>query len=246
MTRLFVPPAQWQGKYAVVQGADVKYLTRVLRLGPGDTVTIFDGEGRIWEAVIDTVRGAQAVLNLTRALVQDVEPRVHVTLLQAVPKGDKMDLVVQKTTELGVARIVPVLTERVVVRFEGHRAVAKQKRWQKIAQEAARQSGRITVPVVDGICTFREALTLFAKEDSLGIMPWEGEEKLSLRAVLAGKEPARVTLFVGPEGGFSRAEVEAARDAGFYSVSLGRRILRTETAGVVVLALVLYSLGELA
>lgn len=246
MPRLFVPAEQWIEKEVVVRGSDVKYLTRVLRLGTGDGVTVFDGKGRVYEAFIRKINGGEVVLSLSRAVVDDTEPRVKVTLLQAIPKGDKMDLVVQKATELGVARIIPVLTERVVVHLDGDRAAKKQERWQKVAREAARQCGRSAVPVVGAVCAFEEALAVAAPGDSLRLMPWEGEEKLSLRSALQGKDPAAVTLFVGPEGGFSRAEVEAAKACGFCTVSLGRRILRTETAGMVVLALVLYSLGELA
>ncbi|MGQ9512136.1 16S rRNA (uracil(1498)-N(3))-methyltransferase [Thermodesulfitimonas sp.] len=246
MPRLFVPAEQWTKNKVMVRGSDVKYLTRVLRLGLGDGVTVFDGEGRIGEAFIQEINGGEVVLSLTRAVVADTEPRVKVTLLQAIPKGDKMDLVIQKATELGVARIIPVLTERVVVQLDEDRAAKKQERWQKVAREAARQCGRGAVPVVGTVCAFEEALAFTAPGDSLRLMPWEGEEELPLRAALKGKNPAAVTLFIGPEGGFSSAEVEAARACGFCTVSLGRRILRTETAGMVVVALVLYTLGELA
>lgn len=243
--RLFVPPEQWLQQVVIVRGSDVKYLTRVLRLKRGDSLTVFDGEGRVFEAFIREINGGEVVLALSRQIAENTEPQVKVTLFQALPKGDKMDLVVQKATELGVAQIVPVLTERVVVQLEGARAAKKQERWQRIAKEAARQCGRVAVPMVERVCSFKEALELFARGNSLGIMPWEGEETLSLRKALTGKSPAAVTLFVGPEGGFTRSEVEAARARGFLTVSLGRRILRTETAGIVTLALVLYSLGEI-
>lgn len=250
MTRLFVPREQWRGNTLFITGDDVHYLTRVLRLGPGDTLTVLDGEGRAFNAVIRTADSKKVHLGLVNEIKQDAEPSLKVTLFQAIPKGDKMDIVVQKAAELGVVRIVPVVTERVVVRLDAARGAKRWERWRKISIEAARQCGRTVVPEVEPVHSFADALNLLNLEiekgaDELRIMPWEGEEAVSLRDCLTRKRPDAVSVFVGPEGGFSLSEVAAARQRGIITVTLGRRILRTETAGIITPALVMYALGEI-
>jgi 16S rRNA (uracil1498-N3)-methyltransferase len=244
VTKLFVPREQWGKTGVAVRGEDARYLTRVLRLGFGDTVTVLDGEGRAFEAVIQSTGADEVNLVLAREVALETEPAVEVSLFQALPKGDKMDLVVRQATELGAARIVPVITERVVVRLDAARASRRQERWQKIAREAARQCGRPVVPVVEPVLSFATALTLL-EPGAFGIMPWEGEELVSLRQCLSGRKPEAVSIFIGPEGGFALHEVETARAQGVVTVTLGRRILRTETAGMVTIALLLYALGEI-
>ncbi|MEW6182884.1 MAG: 16S rRNA (uracil(1498)-N(3))-methyltransferase [Bacillota bacterium] len=250
--RLFIPRKDWREDVVPVRGEDVRYLTRVLRLGTGDAVTVLDGQGREFSAVIKTVSKEAVLLALVREITPDTETGVKVTLFQAVPKGDKMDLVVQKTTELGAFRIVPVITERVVVRPDETQAARRRDRWQRIARDASRQCGRSVVPAVESFLSFQAALELHHDASLTGIMPWEGEADLSLRGFLTGVlnvPPAErrggISIFIGPEGGFSLAEVEAARMLGVVTVSLGKRILRTETAGMVTLALVLHAFGEL-
>ncbi|MEW6447712.1 MAG: 16S rRNA (uracil(1498)-N(3))-methyltransferase [Bacillota bacterium] len=253
MTRLFVPREQWQGSNVYITGDDTHYITRVLRLGPGDTLTVLDGEGRAFNAAIKSIDTKKVCLDIIGEIKPDVEPSLKVRLFQAVPKGDKMDLVVQKAAELGVAMVVPLVTERAVVRLDTGRALRRRERWQKISREAARQCGRTVVPKVLPVMTLEEALNFFAAERGqaafpdrlLGIMPWEGEESLSLRDCLTGKRPDTVSIFIGPEGGFSLAEVRAAQQQGIATVTLGRRILRTETAGIITPALVMYTFGEI-
>jgi 16S rRNA (uracil1498-N3)-methyltransferase len=170
-----------------------------------------------------------------------------VTLIQALTKGDKLELVVQKATELGVARVLPVTTQRSVPRFGdagAMRALGRRARWQKIAREAARQSGRADVPEIEPVTPLSTALAAAAK-DALKILLWEGEREHALGQVLPPPPVARVVIAVGPEGGFSVEEVEAARAAGFVSVGLGPRVLRTETAALVVLAILGFALGDL-
>jgi len=244
LTRLFIPREQWRGNTLFVTGDDVHYLTRVLRLGPGDTLTVLDGEGRAFSAVIRTAESGKVCLNLVGEIKQETEPSLRVTLFQAIPKGDKMDLVVQKAAELGVARIVPVVTERVVVRLDAARRAKRWERWRKISVEAARQCGRTVVPAVEPVHSFADALDLLGPFQ-MGIMPWEGEEAVSLRECLSTERPSAVSIFIGPEGGFSLSEVAAARQRGIITVSLGSRILRTETAGIIAPALVMFAFGEI-
>jgi len=241
-TRLFVPPAQISAPTITVTGPDHRHLARVLRVREGDAVTLFDGAGSEVAARVARV-GRHAT-----ELVPENQPAIAaggafppVVLLVAVPRGGRMDLLVQKTCELGVARIVPILAARSVARPEpGRRA-----RWQKIAQEAARQCGRADVPAVEEPVALDAAL---ARTDlpPLRLALWEGERGQSLGAAVAGASlPAAVALLVGPEGGFAPGEIDAARAAGFVPVSLGTRILRVETAAIAAVVLAQAANGAL-
>ena len=204
----------------------------MLRAQPGDTVTLFDGVGNEVEARITRVGRTDTELLLGAASARSGAPREPLlVLLTAVPRGARMDLLVEKTCELGVSRIVPVLTERSVVRPDATR----RGRWEKIAREAARQCGRADVPDVDAPIALVTALAA-PELPHRRLMAWEGEGGTALRSRPDGGEPT--ALLVGPEGGFTAAEVEAARHAGFDTVTLGHRILRVETAAMVAVALV--------
>jgi 16S rRNA (uracil1498-N3)-methyltransferase len=170
--------------------------------------------------------------------------RPEVTLIQALTKGDKLDIVVQKATELGVARIIPVTSARSVPRLEAVRALGRRARWQKIARDAARQSGRVDVPEVEAVTPLATALSSVG-ESAFKVMMWEGARQHGLREVLPETQPKRIVIATGPEGGFSLEEVDAARHAGFSVVGLGPRILRTETAALVTLSILGFALGDL-
>ncbi len=236
--RLHVPRARLAGDSVTVSGSDHRHLARVLRATAGTAVTLFDGVGGEVEARVARVGRAETLLVLGDA--HEIAPAnpAPVVLLTAVPRGGRMDVLVQKTAELGVARIVPVLATRSVVRPEpGRRA-----RWEKIAREAARQCGRADVPVVDAPIALAAALAL-ADLPARRIALVEGERGRSLRSALGTPEPT--AALVGPEGGFAPAEVTAARDAGFVPVGLGARILRVETAAIVAVALIAECYGQL-
>jgi 16S rRNA (uracil1498-N3)-methyltransferase len=229
--RLFVPPARLAAERLTLTASDHRHLARVLRAQPGDSVTLFDGAGNEVEARITRVGRAETELLLGAArpgIGAAGEPLL--VLLTAVPRGQRMDLLVEKTCELGVSRVVPVLTERSVARPDA----ARRGRWEKIAREAARQCGRADVPrsmpdrAGDRAGGGRAAAPA---PDGVG-----GEGGTPLRSRADGGEPT--ALLVGPEGGFTAAEVEAARHAGFDTVTLGPRILRVETAAMVAVALV--------
>jgi 16S rRNA (uracil1498-N3)-methyltransferase len=238
--RLFVPPQRLRATAITVGGADHHHLARVLRARPGEVITLFDGAGGEVEARIVRVGRAET------QLVPDAAPRsarargeTPLVLLTAVPRGGRMDFLVQKCCELGVSCIVPVIAARSVARPEpGRRA-----RWEKIAREAARQCGRTDVPAVAApaaLATALAAVELPARRLMLSPDP----AGRSLRELLTDR--AATTLLVGPEGGFAAPETEAARAAGFASVSLGPRILRVETAAIVAVALAQDAFGALA
>lgn len=244
--RLFVDPAALVEDVVVLTGEDHRYLTRVLRLVVDDTVLLFDG--RSVEATARLTRIGPRAMELHVEERHTVAAAAHpeVTLIQGLAKGDKLDLVVQKATELGVMRFIPVTTTRAVQRLDTEqvRTLARRTRWQKIAREAARQSGRTDVPDVEGITTLTTALHAAAK-DALKLILWEGARQTGLRSALPAEPPRQIVIAIGPEGGFTREEIDHARQSDFTPVGLGPRILRTETAALVALAILGYALGDL-
>lgn len=267
MNRFFVTPEDVLPDQVVFTGANLHHLSRVLRLRPGDRVLALTGDGQELEVELEQVGPDQAVGTIVGRGLNLAEPPLALTLVQGLPKGDKMDLIIQKGTELGMARFLPVSTERAVVRLEPGKAAQRQARWQTIAREAAEQSRRGRVPLVSPVTTLAEAieeagravaerpdrvLALFLWEEAseLGLAdaldPWRGAAgPKGGRSGMGTNRPDEVWVFIGPEGGFSPSEADMARRAGILPVSLGPRILRTETAGPAVAAVVLFALGDL-
>jgi 16S rRNA (uracil1498-N3)-methyltransferase len=240
MPRVFLPAQLLDsGRVTLDRGAS-RHLVKVLRLQAGAEVSVFDGRGTEIEGRI--VRASAAGVELVLGKRHRVPlPPVSITLLQSVPRGDRMDVIVQKTTELGVTRIVPVLSARGMAKPPQD----KPRRWRTIAQEAARQSGRADVPDVTDVTALEAALSGAAAAGGTRLLLWEEERALPLREVLAQVPPVSVTLLVGPEGGFSEEEVERAQLRGFRAVGLGPRILRVETAALVAVALTQSAFGGL-
>ncbi len=211
----------------------------VLRMSEGDSVIVCDGEGNDYDAIITSVSKTEVVAEIKGKYVCDAEPCVDVILYQALPKQGKMEYIIQKNTELGVKCIVPVYTKRCVVKPSD-----KTERWSKVAESAAKQCGRGIIPDVLPAISFDEAVKQM-KEYDLALMPYECEEEVSLKSVLKSAEYKTVSVFIGPEGGFDLKEIEAARNAGIKTVTLGKRILRTETAASAVLPIIMYENDEL-
>jgi 16S rRNA (uracil1498-N3)-methyltransferase len=227
--RFYVPEVE--GNHAKLRRAQVHQIRRVLRLGDGDELAVFDGTGREWLARLS---GDWA--ELVRPLDQSVEPETRLTLFQALIKPAHFEFVLQKGTELGIARFVPFVAERSVAMGE------RPARWQSIVLEAAEQSGRRIVPDVGPTLSFEDAI-VEATREGMPFMPWERAERPKLGGV--HRHCRQLGLIVGPEGGFSEAEVERARTRGAITVSLGRRILRSETAAIVAAAILLHLNGEI-
>jgi 16S rRNA (uracil1498-N3)-methyltransferase len=246
MPRFFVPPAQWEAQRAAwIAGPDARHLTRVLRLGLGAEVLLLDGTGRMFRAEIREADRERVWVVVTGTVEAPPDPGLRVTLVQAVAKGERMDAVMRQATEVGVARIIPVISERVVVRLTSEKADRRRERWQRIATEAAEQCRRPQVPEVSPVIDFNEALDL-VPAGTPALFFWEGERRVVLKEVLRSRPPAEeVFLFIGPEGGFAKQEVAQAAACGAIAVSLGPRLLRTDTAGVVAVALVFYEWGDL-
>jgi len=232
MTRLFVSEDLSSSTSFVPSSSDMHYLQSVLRMRPGERFVVVDSLGIENECEFL----ADMAVSIVGRKPCSSEPPASVTLLQSVSKGERMDLTIQKSVELGVSRIVPVLSSRCIAKVSGD---SKISRWQKIALEAARQSGRGIVPEVSAPVKFSAAVDMIPTFD-LVLFPWEEAEGVTIRDVLRSGSFQNIGVFIGPEGGFSEDEERLAASRGARVVTLGKRILRTETAGPAVLAMVLY------
>jgi len=245
MPKFFVDEQNIQSDLIVIDGDDVKHIKKVLRLNPGDSITVCDGKGNDYHASIKDIESNRVIAAILDVYKSGTEPPIEVTLFQGIPKSDKMDFIIQKSVELGVSRIVPVITERTVVKLDSKKdATNKVTRWQRISLEAAKQCNRGFVPRVENPVDYEEALKL-CQQSYLKIMPYEKENKYNLKKCLYGCDPAKTAVFIGPEGGFSEEEVKKASASGVKPVTLGPRILRTETAGIAVLSILMYELGDI-
>jgi 16S rRNA (uracil1498-N3)-methyltransferase len=242
MRRFAIAPERIVDGRVTFDAAESRHLARALRLRPGDTVVASDGTGHDYTVRLDTV-GARATGTVLGVTARGTESPLAVTLLQAIPKGDKLEGIIRAATELGVARVQPMLTARTVVRLTAAEGARRAERWQRVAREAAKQCGRAVVPDVAPPAPVAACLDL-ARATDLALCLWE-EEAPPLGAVLDGAAPRRMAILIGPEGGLESAEVDAACAAGFRLASLGGRILRTETAAPAVLAVLQSRFGDL-
>ncbi|MCK9253111.1 MAG: 16S rRNA (uracil(1498)-N(3))-methyltransferase [Clostridiales bacterium] len=222
-------------------GSDARHIATVLRMRTGDRIEVCDGARTDLDCRIERVTADGVDLAVLSQTPNQTEPAYHVTLYQGLVKGDKLDQIIQKSVELGVGRIVPVACQRSVALIQARDRDRKTARWQKIAAEAAKQCGRGMVPEVASPLSFADC-TRQAAAASLALIPWELERTRTLRAALGegGDVPHSISLIIGPEGGLTEDEVGLARAAGILPVTLGKRILRAETAGPAVLAMLLY------
>lgn len=242
--RIYLPHPLETGTVCSAAADQARYLKTVLRMKEGDPLLIFNGTDWEYDAIIrrQTAEGLELEITGRQRLTA---PEIHVTLCQAVPKAEKMDGIIRHATELGVERIVPFIAERSVPRWRPEKLPHKRDRWQKIAVEASRQCGRTDIPEVGEIVTFERMLP-HIPESGLRLIPWEEETTTGLREILRDPTRTGITEFIlaiGPEGGFSAGEVDQARMADFISVSLGKRVLRVETASLAVIAILQYEKG---
>ena len=242
MHRFFIPqPFAGEMK---ISGMNAHHIIHVLRLRPGDRIQVVADDGVSFVGEICKLGENQVSVRALEILRDSGEPTVQIFLLQGLAKGDKMDTVIQKAVEIGVTAIYPVAMAHSVVLLDAARAAKKTERWQKIAEAAAKQSKRDLVPTVHPVMKLPEALAATGAE--LILAAYESETRLGLKEALqAHKEAKRIAVIIGPEGGLAGEEIATVREAGGLSVSLGRRILRTETAGLVAAAAILYETDNL-
>lgn len=241
MTRFFLD--QVAGDQIVLDKEDSHHLLRVMRARQGTPFVVL-AQGVEYQCELSRVEEGRAVGQVIAKAPATGEPRVHITLMQGLAKGDKMDSIIQHGTELGISEFVPVATRRSVVKLDRKKAASRVERWQRIAREAAEQSHRGAVPLVLSVASWQEAVSRCGQFD-LALVPWE-EGGQSLKTILSElPSDGRVAVFIGPEGGLSAEEVELARQHGAEPVTLGPRILRTETAGLATAVAILFQLGEM-
>ncbi len=245
MARFFLPRQKINNQRGIIDGAELDHLRKVLRLAPGDRITAFDDGGWEHEAIIRSVASARAEIEIVGSRQADRESPLRLTLALGLTKGEKIDFVVEKATELGVEKIIPFASTHAVPKLDERKIATRTERWQKIAMSAVKQCGRNKVPEIMPLMAFEDMLRS-AKPDDAKLLCWEKEEQRSMGQAHEQRCDAKALLIaVGPEGGFSSSEAELARQHGFELIHLGRRILRAETAAITALSLAQFLWGDL-
>ena len=228
-----------------IEGDDVQHISRVLRLKEGDKIMLCDQQGTDYYVSITELSKHSVKTAVISKEPSKGEPSMEVVLYQGVPKSTKMDLIIQKCTEMGITRVVPVMTARTVVKLESQKDEEKKTaRWTKIAEEAAKQSARGIVPRINMPMSFEQAL-MDSKDLDMVLIPYELEKDMSVKKALQGKVPKSIGFFIGPEGGFDDNEIEKAKQNNIVPVTLGSRIMRTETAGFAILTCLMYEYDQM-
>lgn len=248
MYQFFVEDAQISNGIVTIENEDVKHIKNVLRLKCGEKVRISSNSGENYFGEIDTLADRMVLVRILEEHAADTELPNKIYLFQGLPKSDKLELIIQKAVELGACEIIPVAMKNCVVKLDEKKASAKQTRWQEIAKSAAKQSKRSVIPAVRRPLSYGEALEAAAALD-VRLVPYENERGMAAtkEAVEAVRPGQSIGIFIGPEGGFAEDEIALAKERGMQLVSLGRRILRTETAGLAMLSILMYyieSAGE--
>jgi len=247
MRRFYVNPDRIDDSQVLIDGEEARHIATVLRSQPGDRIILFDGSEYEYEVKILSITSSVVVGQVLSSRLTTAEPPVVVTLVQGLAKGEKMDYIIQKSVELGVNRIIPIQTERSVVKLDGERALGKVKRWNRMTVEACKQCGRIQPPVVEEVSRLGPILERFSGIP--GILFYEEQKTNKLGTLINQHRQSMlergVAVFIGPEGGFSKSEVQMAEEKGVLVAGLGPRTLRTETAGLVALSILMWELGDL-
>lgn len=244
MHHFFVEPSQIQGNHIFIDGPDVNHIRNVLRMNPGEEVNVTDGSGeKVYRCAIASIGEDKVELNIMWAQEKGMELPSKIYLFQGLPKSDKMELIIQKAVELGAFQVIPVSMKRCVVKLDEKKADAKIKRWQGIAEAAAKQSKRGVIPTVVPVMSYVQAVKT-ASEMDLKLVPYELAEGMpqTKQLIESARPGQQIAIFIGPEGGFDPEEIRLATEAGIQPITLGKRILRTETAGFTTIAWLMYQL----
>lgn len=242
MYQFFVQPSQIQGNRIIITGTDVNHIKNVLRMKTGEEIAVSNGvDGKEYRCGIEQLTEDEVICSLRFIREDGVELPSKIYLFQGLPKADKMELIIQKAVELGVYEIIPVATARSVVKLDEKKAISKVSRWQTIAQAAAKQSKRAVIPEISAVKTMKEAIDYSGQLD-IKLIPYELAEDMSKTKEFVDsiKPGESVGIFIGPEGGFEENEIAAAIEKGITPITLGKRILRTETAAITVLSWLMY------
>lgn len=242
MSRFYIPPGSVKKNTIVISGKEACHILDVMRLKILDKVVTFDGTGREYVGFIKEVKGKTLIVDVQEVRTPSQKETPKISLIQAVPKKDKMDYIVEKATELGVSSIIPVITERTIPKWDAVKKAHQVKRWSAIAKEAAKQSGRVDIPNIDEVRDFHNLLRGLT-DYGVCIMAALSDKAIPLRDALKDFKGDNIAIAIGPEGDFTAREVEAALKIGFKIVSLGARVLKSDTAGVSVLSILNYELA---
>lgn len=247
MKRFFVEEIRAEKGTFLIEGTEARHILKVMRMGPGDRFILMDGRGARYEVSIESCSRRDVRVLLERPLSAPPPSPVEITLAQALLKSHAMDYVIQKATELGAHRIIPFRSSRTVMSLHAEGFESKARHWEEIARNATKQSGRAKPPEIGALFGFRDLLAYGKEVQGLKAVLWEGEQTGDLKNILSGMpRGSRFFGIVGPEGGFTGEEIALARDWGFPAVSLGSRILRAETAALVLVAILQYEWGDLS
>ena len=247
MRRFFVASEAVQEDKIRITGELAHHIGKVLRLTSGEKISVCTEKSELYLVELTDFQKDTITGTILEKQEEAEDTAVKLYLYQGMPKGDKLELIIQKCTELGASAVIPVETGRSVVHLDGAKAAKKIERWKKIAQEASQQSKRIQIPQIGPYLKWKDLVKELQEEEGLTIIFWESEHTQSLKALLQGQKirPERINLVIGPEGGLSEEEVEQLRELGAVSASLGKRILRTETAGFAGVSMILYEYDEM-
>lgn len=245
MHRFFVERDQIEEKQIHVIGSDVNHIRNVLRMKPQEEIVISDGRNQEYTCYIESISQDEVLTHIMYSQEVGLELKSHIYLFQGLPKSDKMELITQKTVELGAYEIIPVAMKRSVTKLDAKKEAAKIKRWQLISESAAKQSKRMRIPEIKGVMSFSDAIA-YAQGLDICLMPYElAKDMKETKEILAGIVPGQsVGIFIGPEGGFAEEEVAEALANEVRTITLGRRILRTETAGLTTLSILMYLMED--
>ncbi|MDY7030275.1 MAG: 16S rRNA (uracil(1498)-N(3))-methyltransferase [Thermodesulfobacteriota bacterium] len=246
MPRFFIEKEAVKDNVAEIVGEDARNISRVLRLGIGDNVILFDEDGLEYHCVIRQRNSKRLKVEIIQKVYLQRESSVEIILGQGLPKLHKMDIIVQKSTELGIHELVPFHAHRSMPKLDRERLIKKVERWRKIALEATKQCGRNIIPHIEYPIDFKEIIKNEEATDGLKLFLWEGDGTIDLREILqANSDKKRFIVLVGPEGGFTDKEVQDANEHGFKTASMGSRILRSETASISIVSIIQYMFGDL-
>ncbi|ONI39111.1 hypothetical protein AN639_06675 [Candidatus Epulonipiscium fishelsonii] len=243
MKKFFVYPEQIIDDKITIDGSDYNHIINVFRLKIKDKLLINDRQGNEFICIITSVGKLSLIATIEHKFIVSTEPKAKITLFQSLIKAEKMELVLQKSVELGVYQIIPIITDRCVVKLETSKMENKISRWKKIIEAASKQSGRNLIPEIKYPINFNE-VTDYTNETDLNIIPYEKENKISLKNILETKLKENINVVIGPEGGFTEEEIYHIKSNNFNCVTLGKRILRSETATLTVIANIMYELNE--
>jgi len=243
MSRFYIPHESIRGRMIVVSGEEAHHIIDVMRLKPNDRVVTFDATGKEYIGVIKEVAKKSLVIDITEEKEVAAKSGAKITLIQAVPKKNKMDYIVEKATELGVSGIMPVFTERTIPKWDKRKMAFQAERWRKIAREASKQCGRADIPKVEEMTYFTAITGNFSGCDQ-ALVAALSDKAVPMKAALKGPRPHNVAVAIGPEGDFTDEEIEAAVSAGFKVINLGPRVLKSDTAGLAALAVLNYEYAD--